>query len=172
MARRRVMSALRTPAAQDLAMGRALGFKLASQGQLLLSFVGYCEARGAEHITAELALDWATQTRRGSSDEVYHSRRLMVVRIFARHLKTMDPATEVPPWDLLPHRGRQIAPYLYSPGEIAALMAAAGRLRPPLRAATWQALTGLLAVTGMGRSGACRLERDQVDLDAGVLVIA
>ena len=96
----------------------------------------------------------------------------MVVRIFARHLTALDPATEVPPEDMLPHHYRRIAPYLYSPGEITALMAAAGRLAPPLRAATWQTLIGLLAVTGMRKSEACHLDRDQVDLDAGVLTIA
>ena len=165
------MSALREAAEEYLAMRRALGFKLTTQGRHLMSFIGYCEARGAEHITTEFALAWATQTPRGSSDEVYQSRRLMVVRIFARHLAALDPATEVPPDDLLPHHYRRIAPYLYSPGEIAALMAAAGRLAPPLRAATWQTLIGLLAVTGMRKSEACHLDRDQVDLDAGVLVI-
>jgi integrase len=165
------MIALRQAAEEYLAMRRALGFKLTTQGAHLMSFVGYCEARGAGHITTELALAWATQTRRGSSDEVYQSRRLMVVRIFARHLKTLDPATEIPPEDLLPHHYRRIAPYLYSPGEVTALMAAAGGLAPPLRAATWQTLIGLLAVTGMRKSEACHLDRDQVDLDAGALVI-
>ena len=51
----------------------------------------------------------AIQTSRGSHDEVYWSRRLMVVRIFARHLAAMDPATEVPPEDMLPHHYRRIA---------------------------------------------------------------
>ena len=165
------MSGLREAAGDYLAMRRALGFKLTTQGAHLMSFIGYCEARGAGHITTELALSWATQTRRGSSDEVYQSRRLMVVRIFARHLQALDPATEIPPDDLLPHHYRRIAPYLYSPGEVTALMAAAGRLAPPLRAATWQTLIGLLAVTGMRKSEACGLDRDQVDLDTGVLVI-
>jgi len=165
------MSGLRQAAEEYLAMRRALGFKLTTQGRHLMSFIGYCEARGAGHITTELALSWATQTRRGSSDEVYQSRRLMVVRIFARHLKTLDPVTEIPPDDLLPHHYRRIAPYLYSPGEVTALMAAAGRLAPPLRAATWQTLIGLLAVTGMRKSEACGLDRGQVDLDTGVLVI-
>ena len=36
-------------------------------------------------------------------------------------------------------------------------MNAAGRLAPPLRAATWQTLIGLLAVTGMRKGEACRL---------------
>jgi integrase len=166
------VSTLRAAAGQYLAMRRSLGFKLTTQGRHLMRFVGYCEARGAEHITTELALAWATQTSRGSSDEVYWSRRLMVVRIFARHMAALDPATEVPPEDVLPHHYRRIAPYLYSPGEITALMAAAGRLTPPLRAATWQTLIGLLAVTGMRKSEACHLDRDQVDLVAGVLTIA
>jgi len=165
------VSALREAATEYLAMRRALGFKLTTQARHLMSFVGYCEARGAGHITTELALSWATQTTRGSSDEVYQSRRLMVVRIFARHLQALDPATEIPPDDLLPHHYRRIAPYLYSPREITALMTAAARLAPPLRAATWQTLTGLLAVTGMRKSEACYLDRDQVDLGAGSLVI-
>jgi integrase len=166
------MTALRQAAEEYLAMRRALGFKLTTQGRQLMSFVGFCEARGAGHVTAELALGWATRTSRGSSDEVYQSRRLMVVRIFARHLAALDPATEVPAEDILPHHYRRIAPYLYSPAEITALMAAAGRLAPPLRAATWQALIGLLAVTGMRQSEARHLDRDHVDLAAGMLTIA
>ena len=166
------MSALRAAAGQYLAMRRALGFKLDTQGRQLMSFIEFCEARGAGHITTGLALAWATRTSRGSRDEVYQSRRLMVVRIFARHLAALDPATEVPPEDMLPHHYRRIAPYLYSPGEITALMAAAGRLAPPLRAATWQTLLALLAVTGMRQSEARHLDRDQVDLAAGVLTVA
>jgi integrase/recombinase XerD len=153
-------------------MRRALGFKLTRWAGQLSSFVDYCEAHHAERITTELALAWATQTPRGSRDEVYWSRRLMVVRIFARHLQTLDPTSEVPPEDALPHHTRRVAPHLYSPAEITALIGAAGRLKPPLRAATWQTLIGLLAVTGMRKSEACRLDRDQVDLGNGVLVIA
>ena len=165
------MSGLRAAAEEYLVMRRALGFKLTTQGRQLMRFIDYCEARHAGHVTAELALAWATQTSRGSGDEVYWSRRLMVVRIFARHLKALDPVTEVPPDDVLPHHYRRIAPYLYSPDEVTALMDAAGQLTPPLRAATWRTLIGLLAVTGMRKSEACHLDRGQVDLDAGVLVI-
>jgi integrase/recombinase XerD len=153
-------------------MRRTLGFKLTTWGRHLMSFIDYCQAHNADHLTTELALAWAIQTPRHSGDEVYWSRRLMVVRIFARHLKTLDPATKVPPEDALPRHYRRIAPYLYSPAEITALIVVAGRLRPPLRAATWQTLIGLLAVTGLGKSEACALDRDQVDLDTGVLVVA
>ena len=58
------MSALRAAAGEYLVMRRALGFKLTTQGRHLMSFVGYCEARSAGHITTELALAWATQTAR------------------------------------------------------------------------------------------------------------
>ena len=108
-------------------------------------------------VTADLAVEWATTTSRGSGNEVYQARRLDVVRIFARHLQALDPATEVPPEDVLARRYLRIQPYLYSPAEIAALMNAARTLRPALRAATWRTLIGLLAVTGMRQGEACRL---------------
>jgi hypothetical protein len=45
-----------------------------------------------------------------------------VVRGFARHLATLDPASEVPAQDLLPAHRPRIAPYIYTDDEIAALM--------------------------------------------------
>jgi integrase/recombinase XerD len=165
------MSALRVRAEEYLAMRRALGFKLTTQGRHLMSFVRFCEDRSADHVTADLAVEWATRTSRGSGNEVYQARRLDVVRIFARHLQALDPATEVPPDDVLSRRYLRIQPYLYSPAEIAALMNAAGALRPALRAATWRTLIGLLAVTGMRQGEACRLLRDDTGLEAGTLVI-
>jgi integrase/recombinase XerD len=86
------VSALRARAEQYLAMRRTLGFKLTTQGRHLMSFVRFCEDRCAEHVTASLAVEWATQVTRGSGNEVYQARRLDVVRIFARHLQPLDPA--------------------------------------------------------------------------------
>jgi integrase/recombinase XerD len=153
-------------------MRRALGFGLTTQGRHLMSFVRFCEERCTDHVTADLAVEWATRTSRGSGDEVYQARRLDVVRIFARHLQALDSATEVPPEDVLSRRYRRIPPYLYSPEEVAALMSAANDLAPAMRAATWRTLIGLLAVTGMRQGEACRLERGDVDLEARTLVIA
>jgi integrase/recombinase XerD len=165
------MSALRARAEEYLAMRRVLGFKLTTQGRHLMSFVRFCEDRSADRVTADLAVEWATRTSRGSGNEVYQARRLDVVRIFARHLQALDPATEVPPDDVLARRYLRIQPYLYSLQEIAALMTAADALRPALRAATWRTLIGLLAVTGMRQGEACRLLRDDTDLETGTLVI-
>jgi integrase/recombinase XerD len=152
-------------------MRRALGFKLTAQGGHLISFVRFCEERSADHVTADLAVEWATQAGRGSGDEVYQARKLDTVRIFARHLRALDPATEVPPEDVLSRRQGRVPPYLYSPGEISALMSAADGLAPPMRAATWRTLIGLLSVTGMRQGEAYRLSRDDVDLVAGTAVI-
>ena len=51
----------------------------------------------------------------------------------------------------------------------AALMAAARQQRSPLRAATFETLVGLLAVSGLRIGEALRLDRGDVDLDIGVL---
>jgi|1186.fasta_scaffold30743_2 integrase/recombinase XerD len=158
------MTTVRSRAEEYLAMRRGLGFELTSFGQKLLSFVAYLEAHDLEVITVDAALAWATATPR-SRDEVHWSRRLMVVRIFARHLAVLDPRTEVPPTDLLPHHYRRVTPYLFSDSEIGRLMEATGALRPELRSLTWQTLIGLLAVTGLRVGEVCGLDRDDVDLD-------
>ena len=152
-------------------MRRALGFKLDSRGPRLMSFIGFCEDRGATTVTTDLAVEWATTTSRGSDHEAYQARRLDVVRIFARHLQPLDPATEVPPGDVLDRRQCRVPPYLYSPQEVTALMAAARTLRPAFRAVTWRTLIGLLAVTGMRQGEACRLRRDDVDLNEETIAI-
>jgi integrase/recombinase XerD len=163
------MSGLRARAEEYLAMRRALGFKLESWGPRLMSFVRFCEDRGAATVTTDLAVEWAAST--ASDHEAYQARRLDVVRIFARHLQPLDPATEVPPEDVLDRRQCRVPPYLYSPQEVTALMSAARTLRPAFRAVTWRTLIGLLAVTGMRQGEACRLGRDDVDLNEETITI-
>jgi site-specific recombinase XerD len=164
------MSTIRQRAEEYLAMRRGLGFKLTTFGQRLLSFVTYLEHHDADVLTVDLAVAWATSTPRSTS-EVHWSRRLMVVRCFARHLAVLDPATQVPAMDILSRHYCRVSPHLYSPAEIDALLEATDTLRPALRALTWRTLLGLLAVTGMRPGEACRLDRQDVDLAEGVLTI-
>jgi mutator family transposase len=82
------VSALRARAGDYLAMRRALGFKLESHGPRLMSFVRFCEDRGATAVTTDLAVEWATST--ASDHEAYQGRRLDVVRIFARHMQARE----------------------------------------------------------------------------------
>jgi integrase len=164
------MNTIRQHAEAYLAMRRGLGFKLTTFGQRLMSFVDYLERHDLPHLSTEAAVAWATSTPR-SQDEVQWSRRLMVVRVFARHLAVLDAATEIPPVDILPHHYRRVTPHLYTPEQIAALMAATDQLNPPLLAANWRTLIGLLAVTGLRTAEACRLDRDDVDLGQGILTV-
>jgi integrase/recombinase XerD len=99
----------------------------------------------------------------------YWRQRLGVARGFARHLATIDPASEVPSKDLLPATRPRIAPYIYTDAEVAALLAAARELRPRLRAARHETLIGLLAVTGMRPGEALALDRQDVDLRHGAV---
>lgn len=164
------MSPLRQALEDYLTIRRALGFKLERHGRLLPQFVAYLERVGADTITTEHALRWATLP--SAAGPVWWADRLSVVRGFARYLQTIDPACELPPADLLPARGsRRATPYLYSDRDIAALLVAAGALRPPLRAATMQTLIGLLAVTGMRIGEAIRLDRGDLDLKHARLVV-
>ena len=94
-----------------------------------------------------------------------------MVRGFAAYLHSLDPAHQVPPADLLPRRSRRATPYLYRDEEIAALLAAAGRLRFPLRVATYRTLIGLLAVTGLRVGEAIRLDRGDLDVAHELLVV-
>ena len=94
-----------------------------------------------------------------------------MVRGFAAYLHAIDPATQVPPRGLLPGGTRRAVPYLYSAADIAALLAQAERLRTPLRAATYQTLIGLLAVTGMRIGEALRLDDGDFDAGQGMLTV-
>ncbi len=164
------MSALRQAAGDYLAVRRALGSKLEGYPRLLDSFIAYLEAAGATTVTAELAIAWA-RLPGNDAHPAYLGKRLCVVRGFARHLRAFDPAAEVPPAGLLPGRKCRAVPYLYSEADIAALMTAAGSLAPALRAATYQTLVGLLAVSGLRIGELIHLDRDDVDGDEGLLVI-
>ena len=53
------MNAIRGHAEDYLAMRRALGFKLTTFGQKLLSFVDYLEAHDLDVLTTDAALAWA-----------------------------------------------------------------------------------------------------------------
>lgn len=143
-----------------LRVRRALGFKLDRHGRLLPDLIGYVESAGATTLSIQLALEWATALE-GKPDE--WAIRLSIARGFAAYMQTLDPATEVPPANLLPRKRRRADPYLYTDAEIAALMTAAETLRFPLRRATYQTLVGLLATTGARIGELIALDRDDLD---------
>jgi integrase/recombinase XerD len=164
-----VTGPLRDQLTDYLALRRALGYRLARPEKLLGQFLNHLERRGETTITVATALDWARLPANGGSN--WWAYRLSAVRGFATYLHALDPAHEVPAPDLLPQRPLRASPHLYSDTEIAVLMAATGSLRTPLRRATFATLIGLLAVTGMRVGEAIALDRGDVDLTAGVLLV-
>lgn len=163
------MTVIRTAAEDYLAIRRSLGFKLGTQGRVLMGFVAYLERKGMDTVTTEAAVEWAAAP--SGASPLWHAMRLGVARRFAAHLQLLDPGCEVPPPDLLPERHRRLRPHLFSADDIAALMTEARRLRPSFRAATAETVIGLLAVTGLRAGELVRLNRGDVDFTAGALAI-
>lgn len=152
-----------------LRVRRALGFKLRFPGQVLPQFLAYLQAAGAATVTTELAIAWAGLPAGVAPISLSH--RLGAVRGFARYLAAIDPANEVPPCGIWPAVSPRPTPHLWSDLEVRALLDAAGRLQPALRALTHQTLFGLLASCGMRVGEALGLGRDDVDLAAGVITV-
>jgi integrase len=161
------MTDLRSALHDYLAVRRQLGFELKEAGRLLEDYVGFMERAGATRITSELAVAWA----RLAKDARPHRwrQRLGMVRGFARYVATIDPASEVPSKDLLPAHAPRVAPYIYSPAEIAALIRTAAALTPALRAASYQTVIGLMSTSGLRLGEALDLDRADVDLQDGAL---
>jgi integrase len=164
-----VIGPLRAELADYLALRRALGYRLDRPEKLLNQFLTHLRAAGQDIVTVGNALEWAQMPRNGAPN--WWGYRLSVVRSFATYLHALDPAHEVPAADLLPQRPQRATPYLYSAADITALIAAASSLSTPLRRATVATLIGLLAVTGIRVGEAIALDRSDIDLSTGRLLV-
>lgn len=165
------MSELHTALEEYLAVCRALGFQLREEERALHNFVLFVEQEGASFITVDLALRWAMQPK--NVLPAWWTKRLSMVRLFARYRSAEDPRTEIPPQGLLPHRYHRKTPYIYNDEEISRLIETAKQLQPAtgLRPHTYSTLFGLLAVTGMRMRESIQLDRGDVDLTNGILTI-
>jgi integrase len=133
--------------------------------------VAHLDSVGATTITVEIALAWVQRPDAKPTSSVWR-RRMTVVRGFARHMSGVDPATEIPPLGLVTFKPSWRPPFIYSRGDVGALMAGVPRLVPSsLRAATFQTMIGLLAATGMRIGEAVRLGRADIDWADGVVVV-
>jgi integrase/recombinase XerD len=129
-----------------IALRQALGFKLHEVARNLRAFARHAEARGDAHVRASTAVDWAAQA---SSPGVRHVR-LRDVTGLARFLHAEDAAHEVPP-AVFHTPVRRTLPHIYTPEQLAQIVAAAGQLRETyvLRRQTYATLFGLIAATGL-----------------------
>ena len=165
------MSALVQHAEQYLRLRRALGHQFDDAHRLLPRFVAYLDSIGASTVTIEAALFWVRRPDADPANSVW-SRRMTVVRGFARHMAGIDPATEIPPLGLVTFRQHWRTPFIYSDQKVEALIAEVPAVVPtPLRTATFQTMIGLLAATGMRVGEAIALGRGDIDWTEGVLVV-
>lgn len=163
------MKALREELVDYLALRRSMGFKLRRAEKLLGQFIVYCESIGADAVTIEIALCWATLPETASASWVCH--RLGVVRAFSRYLALVDERNQVVPTDLVPRRPSRATPFLYSEEQVLAMINAARTFRSPVRQATFATIVGLLWATGMRIGEVLGLDQADVDLKRGVLTV-
>lgn len=152
---------------------RGLGFALTIPGTQLIAFARFADASGHRGpLTRQLITSWARDEAKRATPLTW-ARRLEVVRPFAKHRARLEPGTDVPETDTFGRCRRRLAPHIYTDREIVDLLAAAGRLAPKgtLRPATYRALFGLIAATGLRLSEALRLECADIDIDAGMLTV-
>jgi site-specific recombinase XerD len=165
------MSALLDNLKEYLQIRRLLGSKLPRVDVDLRKFIEFLEEEGHALITTDLALRWACLSKEASPAS--WAARLTKVRVFARYLHAKDPRHQIPPQELLPFKPKRATPYRYEKPQILALLKAASGLpsKEGLRKHTYATVFGLLSVTGMRISEIVALDRDDVDLSAGVLKI-
>jgi len=169
MARGGAVSQLRALLAEYLGLRRSLGYKLERAEELLADFVGHKEASASSHISVDAALGWAVVPANALSN--WRAQRLGVVRSFARYCNAIDANHRVPPTGLVPRGAWRPVPFIYSDEQVSVLMRAAKELRHPLRAATLEAVVGLMAVSGLRVAEVVRLEDADVDLREGTITV-
>ncbi|HUS08648.1 MAG TPA: tyrosine-type recombinase/integrase [Bryobacteraceae bacterium] len=150
---------------------RAMGFDLRGEGYQLLAFARFAgEQADAEALTFELLLAWVQGSI--APGPVTAARRVEALRPFLKYCRQFDPCCPVLPLGLCGPGHRRLSPHIYTEAEVAALLVAAGELKPDgLRPLTYVTLFGLLAATGMRLSEALHLERKDLNLDQPSLTV-
>jgi integrase len=149
-----------------------LGFSFQEQAYILHAFDRYVHQRiYTAPLTQKLALEFATNNPENSTN--YQARRYQIVRHFSEYLRAFVPQT--PPLDpkALPHSITRTPPYIYTDEELECILHEALNISPinPVRGVTLHAMVGLGASTGLRISEVVSLDRVDVDLETGVLLI-
>jgi integrase len=150
-----------------LAVRRAAGFELKSEGNLLRSFARFSDASGKHLVCAETAIEWA-----GSARSVNRrANRLGEVIRFARYIRAEDLRHELPPPVFGKASRPRPVPYIFSRDDIRRLVQAASELgrRNPFRGQTYSTFFALLACTGLRVSEAIHLRFQDLTSDGLVI---
>jgi len=152
---------------RHIALHLATGYLFRKQSYLLRGFARYADSKGDDFVRATTAVQWAGL---GPTVATCHGR-LEVVRRFARLVHAEDPRHQIPPAGIFGGRPRRRTPYIFSPGEIHELLAAAAALGPhgSLRPRAYVTLLGLIAATGLRISEALALRLNDIT-DTGLVI--
>jgi integrase/recombinase XerD len=140
----------------------ALGFPLGRSVKVIQEFVDYAITHdGLEPLTTRTVFDWLD--RAGEQSKLRPSVKLGIVRQFLSHLSSAVASTEVPETRLLAAYERP-KPFIFTPGEIEALLKAATESPDPdpFHRVTVHTILGLLVCTGLRVSEALNLDRADV----------
>ena len=150
-----------------LAVRRAAGFDLKSQGITLKSFARFSDVKGKHHVCSETAIEWAGSAR----SVLRRARRLGEVIRFARYIHAEDPHHQIPPPVFGSERHYRPVPFIFSTDDIQRLLEAASQLGPrdSLRGHTYHTFFGLLACTALRVSEAIRLRFEDITPDGLVI---
>jgi len=151
---------------------RALGFQFERQVSGLRAFDAYLVQRGnPQPLTQELVVDFATADPSSSVEN--RARRYNVVRRFCEYLTTFDSQAPALDPKAMPRTNPRHPCRIITDEELSRLLQEARQISQwyPIRGVTLQAMIGLAASTGLRISEVVRLDRSDVDLKTGVLLI-
>jgi integrase len=149
-----------------LTVRRACGFKLKSEGNLLMSFAKFSDAREKHHVCSKVAIEWAGLAKALPT----RARRLGQVIRFARYVRAEDQSHELPPAVFGSEKRLRPIPYIFSPDNIQRLVQAASQSGyRTLRRQTYSTFFALMACTGLRVSEAIRLRFDDITPDGLVI---
>lgn len=155
-----------------VALRRSLGLEYLRQARILRAFDRYVLTRGdVGPLTQELAVEFATSNT--ALMATTKAGRYSIVRHFAQYLATLDSTSPLLDPKAVSAPKLPPRPYIYTEDELLQLVQEARRISPrfPMRGITLAAMIGLVASTGLRISEAVNLDRADVDLTAGILLI-
>ncbi len=155
-----------------VALKRALGFQFERQVEHLHAFDEYLLRNPCrEPLTPELVIAFVTEDPQRSQDA--RARCYRAVRGFCEYLAAFDPQVLCLDPKAVPGPRSRPVHRILTDDQLERILREARQISPwhPIRGVTLHAIIGLAASTGLRISETVRLDRADVDLDTGVLLI-
>jgi integrase len=155
-----------------IALKRALGFQFERQVEYLYAFDEYL-VRNPCHgsLTQEQVIVFVTENPERSQDAKFRCYR--AVRGFFEYLAIYDPRVPLLDPQAVPSPKGRPARHIVTDDELECLLHEARQISlcNPIQGVTLHAIIGLAASTGLRIGETVRLDRSDVDLDTGVLLV-